>query len=101
MKNSVIQTGENLHLKKTIIFQFEDGKQATFRLDKDCDSMQAFLNRVEKYHELEKENKRLKEQLQEANAIITGEIHLVRRKDNEYVCESPEIINYKKKWSVK
>lgn len=47
------------------------------------------------------EFQRLQEQLNEANAIITGEVHLVKRKDDTYVCECPEIVNYKEKWGVK
>ena len=49
----------------------------------------------------QKEIKKLQEQLKEANAIITGEVHLVKKKDDTYVCECPEMTNYKEKWGVK
>ena len=59
-------------------------------------------NDIEKgYIELCRECRRLQEQLKEANDIITGEVHLVKRKDDAYVCECPEIVNYIKKWGVK
>lgn len=45
------------------IFNFKDGKQAKYRMDKDCNTMQAFLDRVGKYHETE-------ERLAEASKTI-------------------------------
>lgn len=77
---------------------YEEYKNMDVEIDKLSDLLTETNN---KWTKTIKENKKLKEQLKEANSIITGEIHLVRRKDNEYVCESPEIINYKKKWGVK
>ena len=49
--------------KMYFIFNFTDGKQAKFRMDKDCHTMQQFLDRMNKVHELE-------EQLKEANKCI-------------------------------
>lgn len=45
--------------KMYFIFNFTDGKQAKFRMDKDCNTMQQFLDRMNHFHDLEKENKRL------------------------------------------
>lgn len=63
-------------------FQFKDGEKARYRMDKDCHDLQKFLDRMNHFHDLEKENKRLREQLNEANDVIkttnqiTGNIDL-------------------------
>ena len=44
-------------------FCFKDGETAKYRMDKDCHNLQQFLDRMNNFHELEKENKRLQEQL--------------------------------------
>ena len=41
--------------KMYFVFNFTDGKQAKFRMDKDCHTMQQFLDRMNKVHELEKQ----------------------------------------------
>ena len=56
--------------KMYFIFHFKDGKTAKYRMDKDCHTLQQFLDRMNAFHELEKENKRLQEQLNEANEVI-------------------------------
>ena len=63
--------------KMYFIFNFKDGKQAKYRMDKDCNTLQAFLDRVEKYHESEerlaeasKKVEQLEKQLEEANHIL-------------------------------
>lgn len=50
-------------LIKEFVFQFNDGKKAVFKADKDVQTMQQFLDRMNKVHELE-------EQLKEANKCI-------------------------------
>jgi len=56
--------------KMYFIFQFKDGETAKYRMDKDCHTLEQFLDRMNDFHELEKENKRLQEQLNEANEVI-------------------------------
>lgn len=56
--------------KMYFIFQFKDGKTAKYRMDKDCHNLQQFLDRMNKFHELEKENKRLRKQLKESVEIV-------------------------------
>jgi len=51
-------------------FQFKNGEKARYRMDKDCHDLQQFLDRMNHFHDLEKENKRLQKQLEEANTVI-------------------------------
>lgn len=51
-------------------FRFKDGETAKYRMDKDCHNMQQFFDRVNNFHELEKENKRLQEQKKKVIALI-------------------------------
>lgn len=44
-------------------FQFKDGEKARYRMDKDCHDLQQFLDRMNHFHDLEKENKRLHKKL--------------------------------------
>ena len=68
--------------KMYFIFNFKDGKQAKYRMDEDCNTLQAFLDRVEKYHETEerlaearKKVEELECQLKEVNEIIKSKEH--------------------------
>ena len=41
--------------KMYFVFNFKDGKQAKFRMDKDCHTMQQFLDRMNEVHKLEQQ----------------------------------------------
>lgn len=88
--------------KMYFIFQFKDGKTAKYRMDKDCHTLQQFLDRMNAFHELEKENKklnrqlkRLKSQLKDANMIIKG-----AERFDPFARWSPATA-YIKRWGVK
>ena len=49
--------------KMYFIFKFKDGQEAKYRMDKDCHTLEQFLDRMNHFHELEKESKRLQEQI--------------------------------------
>lgn len=77
-------------------FHFTDGETAKYRMDKDCHNLQQFLDRMNAFHELEKENKRLQAQLNEANKVIS----YVSRTSNYGPTYEPFYV-YCQKWGVK
>lgn len=97
---------------KQYVFHFNDGEKAVYKADKDCKSLQDFLDRMNKVHDIEKENKKLKEQLKEANNVIKkyaesdnwfeedmhGEVWSFQ-KENKYPWRMG--FRYLKKWGVK
>lgn len=72
-------------------FQFKDGEKARYRMDKDCHDLQQFLDRMNHFHDLEKENKRLQEQLKDAEYIL----------DEMGWADRGLIDEYFEKWGVK
>lgn len=91
-------------LVKQFVFCFKDGKKAVFKTDKDCQTMQDFLDRMNKVHELENENKKLKEQLEEANRLLKYYLQdgvLVQFASGDYVDPRKDAKLYFEKWGVK
>lgn len=85
------------------IFRFKDGETAKYRTDKDCHTLQQFLDRMNCFHELEKENKRLQEQLAEANEVIKKYGTWSKWLSFGIVTKRKWLIAYRylKKWGVK
>ena len=81
--------------KMYFIFQFKDGETAKYRMDKDCHNLQQFLDRMNKFHELEKENKRLKKQLRDANEVISD------FRTYDFTVDGENAEAYQVKWKVK
>ena len=80
---------------KELVFNFKDGTTAIYSLEENDGSLQKFLDRVQSYHDLEKEHERLKKQLKEANLVL---------KDLELADDiriAMKVQEYTDKWGVK
>lgn len=89
---------------KKLIIHFRDGTEATYSLEENDGSLQKFLDRVQDYHELEKEHECLKKQLKEANEVIKGydSYTYALEPDGKVVCrEANNAHFYLEKWGVK
>lgn len=62
-----------------ISFRFADGEEVVF---KEAKSLQDFIDKMNNYHELEKENQKLKELLNEIDAVYSSGIN---KSEDEYI----------------